>query len=172
MIAATPTHGPALAAIHAASFPPAERWGADVMALQLGLHGAFGLIAAAGGGFILARVAADEAEILTLAVRPEQRRTGLGAALLHAAMAQAATRGARAMFLEVALANTAARALYARAGFAPVGQRPRYYPDGGDALVLSAPLAAAPALDHAAGSPALDRAAGSPALDHAAGSAE
>ena len=81
-------------------------------------------------------MAADEAEILTIAVAPAAHRQGIGAALLAAAMAQAALRGAAAMFLEVAEGNAAARALYAAAGFRQSGRRRRYYPDGADALVL------------------------------------
>src|SRR5437763_170902 len=68
--AADSAHAEALACIHSRAFPEGERWGADAMALQLGLPGAFGFIDAEGG-MVLARVAADEAEILTLAVLPE-----------------------------------------------------------------------------------------------------
>jgi ribosomal-protein-alanine N-acetyltransferase len=128
-----------MAAIHAASFPPRERWGEDAMRLQLELPGAFGLIDARGG-FVLARVAADEAEILSIAVMPKARQAGLGRTLLTAAMAEARARGAAAMFLEVAAANVAARALYAQAGFRDVGTRPNYYPGGAVALVLRAAL--------------------------------
>jgi ribosomal-protein-alanine N-acetyltransferase len=87
-------------------------------------------------GFVLARVAADEAEILTLAVAADARRQGHGASLLAHAMAAAAARGAAAMFLEVAATNEAARALYTAAGFGEAGRRARYYADGGDALIL------------------------------------
>ncbi|MDE2333688.1 MAG: GNAT family N-acetyltransferase [Rhodospirillales bacterium] len=136
-VRATTAHAEAMAAIHAASFPPRERWGVDAMRLQLGLPGAFALIDPRGG-FVLARVAADEAEILTIAVLPQARRTGLGGILLAAALAEARARGAVAMFLEVAEANQAARALYAGAGFREVGTRPNYYPGGVTALVLRA----------------------------------
>ncbi len=129
------TEAAALAALHAAAFPPADRWGADAIALMLELPGTFALHHP-GQGFVLARVAAEEAEILTLAVHPDARRQGHGAALLMGAMAGAVARGATAMFLEVAEGNAAARALYAAAGFAEVGRRRRYYADGGDALVL------------------------------------
>lgn len=124
-----------MAAIHAAAFPPGERWGADALALQLGLPGAFGLLAGPAG-FVLARVAADEAEILTLAVLPGERRHGLGRLLLQAACDQAASHGATSMFLEVAAGNTAARALYAAEGFTQAGLRKNYYGAGRDALVL------------------------------------
>ncbi|NKE45587.1 GNAT family N-acetyltransferase [Roseomonas frigidaquae] len=123
------------AALHAASFPPAEAWGADAIALMLDLPGAFGVLRPAAG-FVLARVAADEAEILTLAVVPDARRAGHGSGLLAAAMAGARARGAATLFLEVSDRNQAARALYAAFGFTEVGRRRRYYPDGADALVL------------------------------------
>ena len=135
LVEATPLHAAALAAIHAAAFPPGERWRADAMALQLALPGAFGWIAPAGG-LALARVAADEAELLTLAVAPALRGRGLGRALLERAAGTAAGRGAVALFLEVAAGNEVARRLYAAAGFDQVGRRAGYYPGGGDALVL------------------------------------
>ncbi|MCO6418874.1 GNAT family N-acetyltransferase [Siccirubricoccus sp. KC 17139] len=126
---------PALAALHRLAFPPEEAWGADALRLMLEMPGAFALHLP-GRGFILARAAAGEAEILTLAVVPAARRRGCGAALLGAALGLAAGLGAEAMFLEVAASNEAAQALYAGAGFLPVGRRRRYYADGGDALVL------------------------------------
>lgn len=135
MIAAGPGDAAALAALHALAFPPADAWGAEAIGLMLALPGAFGLWRPAAG-LVLARVAADEAEILTLGVAPPARRQGHGAALLAAAMAGAAACGATAMFLEVAEGNGPARGCYAAAGFAPVGRRRRYYADGSDALVL------------------------------------
>ena len=79
------------------------------MGLQLSLPGAFGWIDAAGG-MVLARVAADEAEILTLAVAPGARRGGVARRLMQAAMAEGARRHAASMVLEVGVANAAARA--------------------------------------------------------------
>src|SRR6204780_3077030 len=99
------------------------------MFLSLSPPSSFGFSHPAGG-MILARVAADEAEILTIAVDPGRRGRGLGSALLRAAMARAAALGAGAMFLEVAVSNAAARALYARHGFAEAGLRRQYYSDG------------------------------------------
>lgn len=132
-------HAAWLAAVHAESFPAAERWDVAAMAAMLAMPGTFGWLDA-GGGLVLARVAADEAEILTLAVRPAARHAGLGRRLTGAAMAEAARRGAAAMLLEVACDNLAALALYAGCGFAAVGRRRGYYPGGGDALVLRAGL--------------------------------
>jgi ribosomal-protein-alanine N-acetyltransferase len=85
---------------------------------------------------VLARVAGDEAEILTLAVVPTLRRRGIGRCLLGRTIEHAACLGARALFLEVAADNAAARGLYAAHGLAEIGRRTEYYPDGGDALVL------------------------------------
>jgi ribosomal-protein-alanine N-acetyltransferase len=135
LVAATPAHAAAMAAIHAACFPPRERWSEAAMALQLAQPGAFGLIDPAGG-MVLARVAADQAEILTLAVLPAARRAGRAAALLRRAAGLAGAAGARALFLEVGLGNAPALALYAACGFVAAGRRPRYYADGSDALVL------------------------------------
>jgi ribosomal-protein-alanine N-acetyltransferase len=139
VVEAGPAHADALAAIHAAAFRRDEAWSAATLAGQLRLPGNFALIEAVGG-MLLARVAGDEAEILTLAVAPPLRRGGLGAALVATAMRRAAARGAAAMYLEVASGNSPARALYDRAGFVRVGRRARYYADGGDALVLRADL--------------------------------
>ncbi len=137
---ATMAHVAPLAAIHAAAFPRHEAWGVDAIALQLGMPGVFGLLHLLGG-MILARVTEDEAEILTLAVTPESRRQGVAGFLLSGAMAEARAQAARTMVLEVAIGNAAARALYQRAGFVEAGRRPRYYADGGDALILRARLA-------------------------------
>ncbi len=129
------------ARLHALAFPAAEAWGPDAIRLMLEMPGTFGVLRP-GAGFVLARVAADEAEILTLAVAPAARRQGIGGALLAEAMAGAVVRGAGAMFLEVSDRNAAARALYAAAGFLSVGRRKRYYGDGADALVLRRELGA------------------------------
>ncbi len=101
---------PALAALHAAAFPPAQAWGADTIAMLLDLPGAFGLWRK-GAGLVLARMAGDEAEILTFGVVPGARTRGHGAALLRGALAAARARGAGAMFLVVAANNAPALAL-------------------------------------------------------------
>jgi len=135
----TGTTGPAgrLAALHAEAFDaPWDAAAFETLLDQAGVH-----LAQVAGGFILVRTVADEAEILTLAVRPADRRCGLGADLVARAAADAAAQGATRLFLEVAEDNEAARGLYARAGFAEVGRRPRYYAraDGSrsDALILA-----------------------------------
>lgn len=95
-------------------------------------------------GFVLWRVAADEAEILSLAIGDGVRRRGYANLLLQAAHVAAEARGAKTMFLEVAEDNHAARALYQNFGFAMVGRRPGYYArkeqTAMDALILSVAL--------------------------------
>ena len=126
-----------LAAVHASAF--AAPWDAAAFLAVLDQTGVF--VVEQPEGFILMRVVADEAEILTLAVRPAARRQGLGARLVRDGAAAAAAQGAARLFLEVAEDNSAAVALYAGAGFMPAGRRPGYYarPDGGreDALILA-----------------------------------
>jgi ribosomal-protein-alanine N-acetyltransferase len=145
-LAATAAHAAVLAAIHAACFPPAEQWGEAAIATQLILPGGFGLFDPAGG-MLLGRMAADEAEILALAVIPGRRRQGLGRTLLAAAEATVRAAGGRVVFLEVACTNAPARALYTAAGYREIGRRTRYYRDGGDALVLARPLRPGAATD-------------------------
>jgi ribosomal-protein-alanine N-acetyltransferase len=132
-------HAAAMAEIHRAAFPPNEAWSRDVMLLHLELPTTIGFVHPSGG-MILARVAADEAEILTLAVVPACRRQGIGAALLCAAMDRAAERGAASMVLEAAVTNQAARALYSAHGFTEAGLRRHYYADRTDALILRSTL--------------------------------
>ncbi len=131
-----------LADIHAAAF--SAPWDAAAFEALLDQAGVFAL--ETPDGFILLRAVADEAEILTLAVRSQARRQGLGARLVREGAAAAAARGATRLFLEVAEDNPAALALYTRAGFAEAGRRPGYYarPDGGpqDALILALNLPA------------------------------
>lgn len=78
-------------------------------------------------GFVLARMAAGEAEILTVAVARSHRREGLGWQLMHAVLRELHAARAEALFLEVDETNQGAIALYRRLGFHEVGKRPRYY---------------------------------------------
>ena len=139
MIEATSQHARWMAVVHAQCFPLRERWGVGAITLQLEMPGSFGLLDEAGG-LVMWRVAADEAELLTLAVDPALQRQRIGTALARGAMQLARARGAAQMFLEVAVTNEAARGLYERCGFLRVGRRSKYYSDGSDALVLRAEL--------------------------------
>ena len=88
-------------------------------------------------GFILSRVAADEAEILTIAVKPRKRGLGIARKLMIANMEQLQMAGAKAWFLEVEAQNVAALALYKRFGFERVGERKSYYRTAGGEAALA-----------------------------------
>jgi tRNA threonylcarbamoyladenosine biosynthesis protein TsaB len=123
-----------LAALHADAFAGQsdEVWSEKSLGELLAMPGALALLALQGGdpvGFILLRQAADEAEIITLAVQPRARRAGIARRLLTVGLDKMTGRGALHCFLEVAETNDAARALYASAGFVEVGRRPAYYRD-------------------------------------------
>jgi [ribosomal protein S18]-alanine N-acetyltransferase len=87
-------------------------------------------------GFILSRAAADEAEILSVAIAPGWKGRGLSRSLLDLHLRRLAGIGVRSVYLEVGESNTPARRLYRRAGFREVGRRQGYYDDGATALVL------------------------------------
>lgn len=134
-----------LAELHASG--PDEPWSADAFARLLVLPGTIGSIAIADespAGFVLARTAADEAEILTINVLPSWRRRGVGRALLGAVMSRIGD--ANRLLLEVAEGNDSALALYRGCGFRPVGRRVGYYARPGgrreDALILAVELKA------------------------------
>ena len=123
------------AALHAESFTAlGERaWTRQDIAELVGSPGVAGLLLQIDGhdaGFALCRVAADEAELLTIAVQPARRRQGAARRLLAAVIDHVRERGARTLFLEVGVDNLAARNLYDAQGFCPVGARRDYYQRG------------------------------------------
>jgi ribosomal-protein-alanine N-acetyltransferase len=134
---AQPRDAAALAGLHAASFN--RGWSEQEFEQLLTDRNVVADRAAIGRrrvGFILSRRAADEAEILSVAVARAQRGRGLARRLLDLHLRRLAGLGTRAVFLEVDADNTPARKLYARAGFHEVGRRPGYYSQGNAALVL------------------------------------
>jgi ribosomal-protein-alanine N-acetyltransferase len=96
-------------------------------------------------GFLIGRLIADEAEVLTLAVHPNTRRQGIARELMEVYVKDLRSKHAEQIFLEVVASNEAAIALYSGIGFAKAGRRPKYYrtPTGDlqDALILRADLA-------------------------------
>ncbi len=86
-------------------------------------------------GYIDVALGGREADLMTIAVRPDVRGRGVGAALLQAGIAAAASGGAHRMLLEVRSENPA-RELYRRHGFDELHLRTGYYPDGSDAVVM------------------------------------
>lgn len=91
-------------------------------------------------GFAVWRDLGSEAELLTIGVVEAARGKGLGAALLSGVIRAVQDAQAERCFLEVDALNETAAALYKKAGFMPVGERRRYYADGGDAVVMALDL--------------------------------
>ena len=120
---------PEVARIQAAA-PEAAQW-------PLGDYSGFQVLVAWEGetalGFCAWRqTATDEAEMLNLAVSPAWRKRGAGRALV----AELRRMAAGTIFLEVAEANTPARALYRKTGWVEVSQRKDYYGPGQNAIVM------------------------------------
>lgn len=122
-----PASAPEMFALHAPLFDPP--WSAESIAGQLREPSSFALAVwgEALEGFVLCRTAADEAEILIIAVAEHAQSRGLGRALMAAALRTAEAAGARSMWLEVAVDNGAALRLYDGLGFEEAGRRRRYY---------------------------------------------
>lgn len=127
---------PALAQIHGASFH--RGWGESEFDSMLTERNTLVHRLRMGRkvvGFAVSRMAADEAEILSIAVAESHRGRGLSHTLLLTHLGHLAGRGVRTVFLEVEENNQPARRLYERAGFTVVGRRERYYrQDGGEPL--------------------------------------
>lgn len=127
---ATPKDAAPLARLHAASFH--RGWGDGEFEQMLREQNTLIHRLRQGRtiiGFAASRIAADEAEILSIAVSPAQRGRGLSRDLFLTHLGHLAGRGVRTVFLEVEENNMPARRLYDRTGFAVVGKRDRYYKD-------------------------------------------
>lgn len=124
-----------LETLHRACFPN-KPWSANDFA-DLKKSGCD--IIASQNGFVVWRVVADEAEIITIGVHPDARKAGIASAMLVIIEADAKKRGATKMFLEVAENNHPARALYQHNGYVQIGIRPKYY-DGVDAILMEKQL--------------------------------
>jgi len=144
---AGPEHAEELAKLHAGLFEKA--WDAPSFLSLLAHPGSTAFLARVGTpaeivGFILGQLAADEAEILTLGVRQDRQRHGIGRRLVEALGRAARKAEARRLFLEVGHGNAAALGLYNGLGFQEVGRRKGYYERAGapaeDALTLALTL--------------------------------
>jgi len=134
---------PVMAHIHSAAFGPKAAWSAPSILHLVSTPGVFALMAEQNGrpaGFALMRAAANEAEVLTIAVDPAFHRRGLARALVLAGLTASLAVECDTVFLEVATDNEPAKALYQGLGFAEAGLRKGYYAREGapavDALVL------------------------------------
>ncbi|MGO4129613.1 ribosomal protein S18-alanine N-acetyltransferase [Inquilinus sp. YAF38] len=146
IVPAGPAESAVLSALYESAF--GEAWAPDQLAQLLAGPGVFALIglddAGVPAGYALGRVAADEAELLSIALLPDHRRRGEGRLLLDALMERSAAAGAATLFLEVAIDNAAALTLYRAAGFREAGRRKGYYKVGTttvDAIVMKRELA-------------------------------
>lgn len=125
----------AVANLHHLCFPH-KPWSADDFA-DLKKSGCD--VIASQNGFVVWRLVADEAEIITIGVHPDARRGGIAAAMLTLVENDVKKRGGKKIFLEVAENNRPARVLYERNGFTQIGIRPKYY-DGVDAVLMEKKL--------------------------------
>ena len=126
---AGPADAAAIAVLHAASFQ--RGWSDDELdrlLLDRNVVAHRAMIGRTLTGFILSRVAAGEAEILSVAVDRSRQGRGVARRLLELHMRRLAGLGVAAVFLEVGEDNAPACRLYARAGFQEVGRRAGYYP--------------------------------------------
>lgn len=128
-----------MAAIHAAAFVTQRPWNATEFRALLADPTTV-VVSPSDACFALARIIAGEAELLTLATHPDQRRQGLARDCMQQILKASASAGSLRMFLEVDSTNRGAIALYKHIGFEQVGNRAKYYthPDGtrADAIVM------------------------------------
>lgn len=96
-------------------------------------------IIASQNGFVVYRQTLDEAEIITIGVHPDARRTGIASAMLGIIDGELRKNGVKTIFLEVAENNHPARALYEQNGYVQISIRPKYY-DGIDAIMMKKDL--------------------------------
>jgi [ribosomal protein S18]-alanine N-acetyltransferase len=87
-------------------------------------------------GYAGLSVMPPDADVQTIAVRPDRQGRGIAARLLTAQIDEAARAGATHLLLEVRADNVAARSLYERFGFVRISERRRYYADGTDAVIM------------------------------------
>ena len=118
---------------------PQEPWSYKMLVSSFQTESFFGLVAEDGGeiaGYGGITVAADSADVDNIAVAEQYRRGGVGTAILNDLCTLAASKGAKEIFLEVRVSNSAATSMYLKCGFVGACARTRYYSDGEDCLVM------------------------------------
>lgn len=142
---ATPDQAAEIAELHGELFSPA--WTEESVRSLLDHPASTAFLAVLGGkpkttvGFVMAQLAADEAEILSIGVAPAWQRKGIGRRLVEGVARAVRRAEAKTLFLEVAADNDAALELYRRAGFLGTGLRRGYYERPGQAPVDAVTLA-------------------------------
>ncbi|MBI3549790.1 MAG: ribosomal protein S18-alanine N-acetyltransferase [Elusimicrobia bacterium] len=123
-----------------AAWPTTPKWSRDNFMREIKSERAYfcvcedaGGVSGYGGIWLLP----PEAQVTTLAIRPDVAGRGFGASLLEHLESHARERGCAMMTLEVSAANERALRLYRRRGYAIVGRRAKYYNDGSDALLMT-----------------------------------
>lgn len=144
LLPAISDQSPLIADLHTKLFN--RGWGAEECASLIDQDNVFGFVARPIDqpkplGFVLSRMAADEAEILSIGTDQRARNQGLGWRMMQAVIGEASKRGATKLLLEVDENNNPAVTLYKKIGFETVGKRKAYYDNGEDvksnALVLA-----------------------------------
>ena len=119
--------------------PQAVFWPEASVKEVLEWKGSLGMVIEAAGkvvGFLIGRQTTEEAEVLNLAVAPQDRRKGTGGRLLQAAVEEFRTRGANRVYLEVRESNAAGIAFYEKHGFWKAGRREGYYRDPVETAII------------------------------------
>jgi len=136
----TGAHLPAVSELERVLFPD-DPWSERTLRAELAAPNRHYLVAADGPDLVGYGGIADlagEAHIMTIGVREDHRRNGIGGRLLRALLDQAAVWRCARVLLEVAADNQAAQAMYARHGFTAIGVRKNYYAaTGTDAVVMA-----------------------------------
>lgn len=142
---AGPDQAAEIARLHGQLFSPA--WSEESVFAMLDHPASTAFLAVYSGpprtsiGFVLAQLAADEAEILSIGVLPDWQRQGIGRRLVDGVARAVQRAEAKSLYLEVAADNDAALSLYSRAGFLGTGLRRGYYERPGSAPVDALTLA-------------------------------
>ncbi len=144
LLLADPSHASRIAALHHIVFGPAPS--PSELSELLADPNALAFVATHEGGeklvgYVIGRVAGDDAEILWIGVDGAWRRRGIGQHILGGFERAAQRIGLERMVFEVAVDNDAALALYQEAGFAQIASRPEYYKRANGQTVDAALLA-------------------------------